>query len=111
MTGAGLETGLDRLLDDGRRLDGLSYGLLSHGAAVDRHLQPAHLALARAESVSPARLFGPEHGFYGVEQDMVPAAGGIDPWTGVPIVSLYGEAADSLRPAAEAFEGDRKSVV
>ncbi|MCZ6727419.1 MAG: DUF1343 domain-containing protein [Acidobacteria bacterium] len=105
MTGTGLETGLDRLLDDVQRLAERSYGLLSHGAAVDRHLQPAHLALARAEGGAPTRLFGPEHGFYGAEQDMVAAADQVDPWTGVPIVSLYGEAADSLIPAAEAFDG------
>ena len=99
-----LATGLDRLLDGIGRLAGRSYGLLAHSAAVDRELQPAHLALARGGQ-APTRLFGPEHGFYGVEQDMVPAEDAIDPWTGVPIVSLYGADAESLMPRPEAFAG------
>jgi len=97
-------TGLDRLLAEVSRLEGRSYGLLAHGASVDHRLQPAHLALAAAGR-SPARLFGPEHGFYGVEQDMVPAADTIDPWTGVPIVSLYGTDSESLTPRSEAYDG------
>ena len=40
----------------------------------------------------------PEHGFYGVEQDMVAAADGRDPLTGLPVVSLYGDTPESLRP-------------
>ena len=99
-----LRTGLDRLLRDAPSLAGRRYGLLAHGAAVDRRLRPAHLALADA-GAPPARLFGPEHGYYGVEQDMVPAADAADPWTGLPIVSLYGASEGSLTPRAEAFEG------
>lgn len=99
-----LATGLDRLLDEPDQLAGRRYGLLAHSAAVDRRLQPAHLALTAA-GAAPARLFGPEHGFYGVEQDMVAAADAVDPWSGIPIVSLYGDSAESLVPRAEAFEG------
>lgn len=97
-------TGLDRLLRDPSRLQGRRYALLAHGASVTRQALPAHLALADACS-RPTVLFGPEHGFYGVEQDMIAAAGGTDPWTGAPTVSLYGDDAHSLRPRAEAFEG------
>jgi uncharacterized protein YbbC (DUF1343 family) len=117
-----IETGLDRLLADPARLRGRSYGLLAHGAAVAHGSVdprsgsdalgalvapgciPAHLALARG-GLAPARLFGPEHGYYGVEQDMVAAADARDPWTGVPIVSLYGAGEPTLRPRAEAFSG------
>ena len=56
-----------------RALAGRRYGLLAHGASVTADCVPAHLALAAA-GVPPARLFGPEHGYYGVEQDMVPTA-------------------------------------
>lgn len=97
-------TGLDRLLDARERLDGRSFGLLAQQAAVDASTCPAHLALAGA-GYSPARLFGPEHGYYGVEQDMVAAAGGRDPLTGVEIVSLYGSDVGSLKPDAGAFDG------
>ncbi|MDH3525035.1 MAG: DUF1343 domain-containing protein [Acidobacteriota bacterium] len=99
-----MRTGLDRLLEDVGRLAGRRFGLLAHGAAVDRRLRPAHLALAEA-GAPPARLFGPEHGYYGVEQDMVATADDVDPWTGVPIVSLYGADAGSLVPRGEAFAG------
>jgi uncharacterized protein YbbC (DUF1343 family) len=99
-----IATGLDRLLAAEGELEGRRYGLLAHGASVTADLVPAHLALAHAGR-SPARLFGPEHGYYGVEQDMVAARETFDPWTGVPIVSLYGEEASSLLPAPAAFEG------
>lgn len=100
-----VRTGLDRLLSDTARLEGRRYGLLSHAAAVSADLLPAHLALARAGAPAPTVLFGPEHGFHGVEQDMVAAGEEREPWTGVPVVSLYGDSEESLRPAPEAFEG------
>jgi len=96
--------GLDRLLAEPAPLAGRSYGLLAHGASVTADLRPAHLALLDA-GAPPSRLFGPEHGFYGVEQDMVPSGDSVDPWTGVPIVSLYGDGESSLRPRPEAFAG------
>jgi len=96
--------GLDRLLADLAPLRGRRFGLLAHGAALTAELVPAHLALAAAGRPA-ARLFGPEHGYYGVEQDMVGARDAVDPWTGAPIVSLYGGDASSLRPRAKAWVG------
>jgi len=98
-------TGLDRLLADSGRLRGRRYGLLAHHASVTADLRPAHVALAASEGGAPAVLFGPEHGYYGVEQDMVPSEDQRDPWTGVPIRSLYGHSEQTLRPDAEAFAG------
>lgn len=100
-----LRTGLDRLLASPARLSGRRYGLLAHGASVTADLRPIHLALAASAAGPPAALFGPEHGFYGVEQDMVAAAGGTDSWTGAPLHSLYGDAESSLRPCPSAFAG------
>jgi len=100
-----LRTGLDRLLDEPRRLAGRRYGLLAHGASVTADLRPAHRALAASPAGPPAVLFGPEHGYYGVEQDMVAAESASDPWTGVPILSLYGDRPESLVPRAAAFAG------
>jgi uncharacterized protein YbbC (DUF1343 family) len=99
-----IATGLDRLLAAPARLAGRRFGLLAHGASVTRDLVPAHLALAAA-GFAPARLFGPEHGYHGVEQDMDPAEDRSDPWTGIPVVSLYGRDERSLVPRAEAFDG------
>jgi len=99
-----IATGLDRLLAATGELRGRRYGLLAHAASVSVALEPAHLALARAGAPA-VRLFGPEHGYYGVEQDMVPAADAVDPWTEIPIVSLYGADDSTLRPRGEAFAG------
>jgi uncharacterized protein YbbC (DUF1343 family) len=41
------------------------------------------------------RLFGPEHGLSGVAADGAAVADGVDPLTGLPTVSLYG---DRMRP-------------
>lgn len=99
-----IATGLDRLLAAPERLAGRRFGLLGHGASVTRGLVPAHLALTAA-GFRPTRLFGPEHGYYGVEQDMVASEDGVDPWTGAEIVSLYGHDESSLLPRPEAFAG------
>ena len=101
-----IRTGLDVLLDEAERLEGRRYGLLAHAASVDsRRLEPIHLALRRAGAADPELLVGPEHGYHGLEQDMVGLADRPDPWTGVPVRSLYGDDEASLRPAAAAFEG------
>jgi len=100
-----IRTGLDRVLDAAERLRGRRYGLLAHHASVTADLRPAHVALAASSGGPPAVLFGPEHGYYGVEQDMVPSEDQRDPWTGVPIRSLYGHSEQTLRPDPEAFEG------
>jgi uncharacterized protein YbbC (DUF1343 family) len=107
-----LTTGLDRLLADGaRRLAGRPYALLAHGASVTAELMPAHLALARSAAGAPALLVAPEHGYYGVEQDMVPSESSADPWTGAPIASLYGDSAESLRPDPSLFDDVELLVV
>lgn len=99
-----IRTGLDRLLAVPERLRGRRYALLAHGAslavATDGSLHPAHRALARSGH-PPALLLGPEHGFYGVEQDMVPAADAHDPLTGLTVRSLYGDSLETLVPDPE----------
>jgi uncharacterized protein YbbC (DUF1343 family) len=100
-----IRTGLDRLLTDASRLAGRRYGVLAHGASITRDGRPIQLALASSAAGPPLALFGPEHGYYGIEQDMIAAEGGSDPWTGAPIVSLYGDSAASLRPCPCAFTG------
>ncbi len=96
-------SGLDRLLGDVGRIKGRRYALLCHQASLSLRGVHAHLAL---DAVQPAvMLLGPEHGFYGVEQDMVASADEPDPWTGRPVVSLYGGDVGSLQPRSGVFEG------
>lgn len=97
-----IASGLDRLLAEPERLRGRRYGLLCHQASLDADCRPAHLALLR--HTAPAVLLAPEHGFYGVEQDMIPERATRDPVSGLPIVSLYGDHAASLRPRPEIFD-------
>ncbi|MEO1368787.1 MAG: exo-beta-N-acetylmuramidase NamZ domain-containing protein, partial [Acidobacteriota bacterium] len=98
-------TGLDRMLRSPEPLAGRRYGLLAHGASVTDDLRPAHIALAASKIGPPAVLFGPEHGYYGVEQDMVASEAQTDPMTGAQILSLYGDDEGSLVPSADAFAG------
>ncbi len=97
-----VRSGLDLLLLDPQALRGRRFGLLCHQAALDQRSVPCHQALVRS-GFAPAVLLGPEHGFYGVEQDMVAAGEQLDPWTGVPILSLYGDGEHSLRPSPQVF--------
>lgn len=98
-----IRSGLDRLLEDAGRIRGRRYALLCHQASLSRNGVHAHLAL---DAVQPATvLLGPEHGFYGVEQDMVASGDQRDPWTGRPVVSLYGGDVRSLRPRPGVFDG------
>ena len=100
-----VRTGLERLLEQPSRLAGRRYGVLAHGASITREGVPIHLALAASPAGAPHALFGPEHGFYGIEQDMIASESMRDPWTGAPILSLYGDTECSLRPSPSAFEG------
>ena len=97
--------GLDRLLREQPRLASRPYGLLSHAAATTSEHEPIATALARGLRAPPSVLFAPEHGFFSVEQDMVPSANATDPFTGIPTLSLYGSSVESLRPRLEAFSG------
>lgn len=100
-----IETGCSRLLSEARVLAGRRYGLLAHHAAVTPDCRPLHVALAGSEAGPPGALFGPEHGYYAVEQDMIASRDQHDPITGAPVVSLYGDSEDSLRPSPSAFDG------
>jgi len=100
-----IRTGLDRLLENSAALVGRHYGLLSHSAARSADLWPIHIALLRHGAPGPDLLFGPEHGFYGIEQDMIPSVDEIDPWTGLTTLSLYGDSDASLRPDPETLKG------
>lgn len=98
-----IEVGADRLVADPSPLAGRRWALLGHGASRTRDCRPLHLALAETAAGLPELLVGPEHGYHGVEQDMVATSDARDPWTGVPIASIYGDDVASLRPDPELF--------
>ena len=98
-------TGLDLLVESGFvSLAGTRVGLLAHAGSVDRDLRHAAILLAGAPGVSMVRLFAAEHGLFGAAQDMEPVAEATEPFTGLPIVSLYGTSACTLAPPAGSLD-------
>jgi uncharacterized protein YbbC (DUF1343 family) len=101
-----IATGLDRLVREPRTLAGRRYGVLSHAAAATSS-PPCSIveALGRTAAGPPRRLLSPEHGFWAVEQDMIPSADERDAFFGIETVSLYGSSEQTLVPEASAFDG------
>jgi uncharacterized protein YbbC (DUF1343 family) len=94
-----MRTGLERLLDDPRRILGKArVGLVANPTAVDRRLRHAIDLLHAHPDVDLRMLFGPEHGIRGEAQYMVGVTGGRDEATGLPEISLYGSTVESLSP-------------
>ncbi len=101
----GLETFLDPASDAAGLSRGARLGVVAHPASIDaggRHLIDR---LARDGRFKIGRLFAPEHGVRGEAQDMEVVAEPSDRTTGLPIVSLYGNAEGSLRPTPEQLKG------
>ncbi|MAQ14456.1 MAG: hypothetical protein CMN30_06630 [Sandaracinus sp.] len=93
-----VRTGLDRLPETAlASLRGKRVGLLAHPASVNSELVPA-LDVLREHGVTPAILFGPEHGYAATAQDMDGVEGG--EVEGLRVVSLYGSSAADLQPRA-----------
>ncbi len=106
---AGVLSGLERFVREGPAKSGLAgcarVGLVAHPASVDRQARHAvELLLARSD-LRLVRLFAPEHGIRGEAQDMEPVRESRDPASGLPVVSLYGADAASLRPRPADLEG------
>ena len=99
-----LETGLDVLLKSrSLQYDGKRLGLLSNQASVNRQLIHGRILLQNKFAAGLCCLFSPQHGFFSEKQDnMVESEHQIDPVTGLPIYSLYGE---HRKPTAEMFDG------
>ncbi|MBK5095336.1 MAG: DUF1343 domain-containing protein, partial [Deltaproteobacteria bacterium] len=92
-------TGLDVLVEKRfAPLRGLGVGLICNPTAVDRRLRHAADLFHEARSVRLTALFGPEHGVRGDMQYMSAVGDERDRRTGVPVHSLYGSNAGSLRP-------------
>jgi uncharacterized protein YbbC (DUF1343 family) len=76
-------------------------GLVAHPASVDSSLRHAVERLLARDELRLVRLFAPEHGVRGEAQDMEAVEEAVDPASGLPVVSLYGEDPASLRPKPE----------
>src|SRR4030065_64118 len=101
-----VSSGLDVLVEKRfAPLRGLAVGLICTPTAVDRRLRHAADLLREARNVRLAALFGPEHGVRGDVQYMSSVKDERDRRTGVPVYSLYGSDAESLRPKPRTLRG------
>jgi uncharacterized protein YbbC (DUF1343 family) len=105
-------TGLDRLADERfAPLRGRALGLVTHAAAVDRHLRQATALLAAAPGVELVAVFGPEHGLHGQAQDLESVTDAEAAAPARRTCSLYGDTAASLRPTAAQLAGVETLVI
>ena len=94
-------TGLERLLAAPKKyIKGKRVGLLVNHTSIAEDGISSFVHLNRNVDFQMVKLFAPEHGVYGVDQDMVTVDHGSEPATGVPVVSLYGKSHASLTPEA-----------
>ena len=83
--------GSTRLISSGR-LRGRRVGIVANPASVDAEFVHVSDRLARAEGVTLAAIFGPQHGFHANLQDnMIETPHGRECTLNVPIYSLYSE--------------------
>lgn len=98
---ATVSTGIDVLEQEKfAPIAGLRIGLITNQTGVDGAGRRTFDILRAAPQVRLAALFSPEHGLYGKLDEKV--ASGVEPDSGLPIFSLYG---DIKRPSAAALDG------
>ncbi|HSP33440.1 MAG TPA: DUF1343 domain-containing protein [Thermoanaerobaculia bacterium] len=90
MTRHAVTLGIEKLINDPAPIRRKRVAVLSHHAAVTHALRRTVDCIADLPC-RLVRIFGPEHGFWAVAQDMEGAAASVDIPTGVEIVSLYHE--------------------
>jgi beta-N-acetylhexosaminidase len=102
-----VRTGLEILIDrEADKLKGPGIGVLAHAASVTSSLRYAWDALGDMSDLRLKALFSPEHGLMGTHQDQEGVEKQRHEWrAGVPVFSLYGHDAASLRPTGEMLEG------
>ena len=90
-----MKFGIDRLIEEPvlrKPLAGRRVALLAHPASITNDLVHSLDALNCLGDVRLSAAFGPQHGLRGDKQDnMVESRDFIDPASGIPVFSLYGE--------------------
>lgn len=98
-----VQVGLERLGSDpaAKKLAGKKLGLVVHAASVTADRRHA-IDVARDQGLDVVRLFSPEHGLRGRAAAGEKVESGVDPVSGLPVVSLYGS---HRQPTPEDLEG------
>jgi uncharacterized protein YbbC (DUF1343 family) len=97
-----VQTGLEVLQSAGfAPLKGRRIGVLAHASSVNSDL--VHITDLLIEAGLDLRVrMGPEHGIGGAAQDMEPVDYEREP--GIPVVSLYGQSEENLRPPKDVLD-------
>lgn len=99
-------TGLDHLLACPEKyLKGQTVGLVVNHTSIAKDARHSIERFHRDKKFVLKKLFAPEHGLYGVDQDMIKIGEAVDPISGLAIQSLYGKDAPSLSPRPEILDG------
>ncbi len=96
-----MKTGVDRLDYELKKYIRKSsrIALLCNQASVNSRLEHI-IDMVLKTGIKPVFIFSPEHGLYGVYQDMVEVKE-IERYEGIPVISLYGNSFESLSPDDE----------
>jgi len=89
--------GIEVLVERAALLRGRRFAVLANQAAVTTALVPTWRATAELGGTL-VRIFAPEHGLWGVAQDMEAVSGECEAGLDLPVISLYGNTAESLAP-------------
>jgi uncharacterized protein YbbC (DUF1343 family)/uncharacterized lipoprotein YddW (UPF0748 family) len=94
-----VKPGIDVLVEDNLDIiKGKKVGLITNPSAVGSDMRSSIDILAGTPGVKLVALFGAEHGVRGAKQGRIIQEGELDPQTGIPVYSLYG---DSYAPKKE----------
>ena len=98
-----IQLGIDMLLNQRRELvQGKRIGLVTNPTSVDRDLVSTFERFHEYADLKLAALFGPEHGVRGLAQAGDAITSAVEPTTGIPEYSLYGE---TRKPTAAMLTG------
>ncbi len=102
---------IDRLIaDPGKYLKGKRFALLVNQSSISSDGRYLFEALG-AQGYKAEKIFAPEHGLFGTEQDQITVADEVDAFTGLKAVSLYGQTKEELKPRSDDLEGIDALVV
>src|SRR6266849_346975 len=97
-------TGLDVVRRENfARFRGKRIGLVTHPAALDADFSSAEALFGSHTNL--VTLFGPEHGFTGEAQDLIPVGDGHTSQAGPRRISLYGDTFTSIKPTPDQLNG------
>ncbi|HEX4439842.1 MAG TPA: exo-beta-N-acetylmuramidase NamZ domain-containing protein, partial [Thermoanaerobaculia bacterium] len=105
-----MRSGIDVLVASPWPVAGRRIGLITNGSGVTSSGVPTWKAVRGIPNVRLVRLFGPEHGLEGGAIYMEAVRSAIHAPSGLPVVSLYGATAESLKPRREDF-ADLEAIV